>query len=115
MASLKISTLVAAAVVAFGVLGPNTSRADETGLAGMHKWVKVGKKTCFEGHEHYGSSAGMRDKKSATAEAIKSWSGFTAFEYGTTWANFNKAHKKRISCTQGSGGWGCEIEAIPCK
>lgn len=107
-AVLAVSIIVAAA-------GAGPAKSDETGFASMHEWKRVGKLICFVDHAHYGSSAGHRDKKSATAAAIKDWAGFTAFEYGTTWANFNKATGKKIGCTQSSGGWGCEIEARPCR
>jgi len=111
MAVFARAALVAAAFIAF--TAPST--ADDTGLASMHAWKKVGKLTCYAEHTHYGTSAGHRDKKAAMAEAAKSWASFTAFEYGTDWANFNKATAKKFSCNQTSGGWGCEVEARPCR
>jgi hypothetical protein len=91
------------------------ANADDTGFASSHSWRKEGGRTCFAEHTHYGSSAGLANKKIATTEAIKSWAGFTAWEYGTDWANFNKAAGKQIKCSQGASGWGCEIEARPCR
>ncbi len=90
-------------------------RADDTGLASMHDWRVEGGRTCYAEHTHYGSSAGLASKKLAEVEAIKSWQSFTAFEYGTDWANFARAASRKVSCKQGSGGWGCEVEARPCN
>ena len=89
--------------------------ADDTGLASMHEWKKVGRLTCYADHTHFGSSVGHKDKKTATSAAIQDWSGFTAFEYGTDWASFKKATAKKITCTQSASGWGCDVEARPCR
>lgn len=105
------ATAFVAALLAFSV----PSHADDTGMAGMHAWQRVGRLTCFVDHTHYASSSGQKDKKSAMAEAAKSWAEFTAWEYGTVWANFGKATAKRFSCTQSTGGWGCDLEARPCR
>lgn len=43
----------------------------------------VKRKACMADHFHYGSSSGQPNKKAAEREAIASWEGFTAFEYGT--------------------------------
>lgn len=116
MARLSFSVVAIPVIATVCVAATSfAASADETGLASMHEWKRVGKLTCYAEHTHYGSSAGHRDKKSATAAAIKDWAGFTAFEYGTTWANFNKATAKKIGCSQSPSGWGCEIEARPCK
>lgn len=104
--------IVAAAIFA-GV--PSLVVADDTGMASMHAWQKVGKLTCFVEHTHYASSTGARDKKSATSQAVTNWQSFTAFEYGTVWANFNKATAKKISCNQSASGWSCDLEARPCR
>lgn len=89
--------------------------ADDTGMAGMHDWVKVGRKTCLRDHTHTGNSSGQRTKKQALAAAIKSWQEFTAFEYGTDWAYFKYANAKVNSCSQESSGWTCSVEARPCN
>lgn len=106
---------IAAAGVVSLTAGAHAVRADDTGLASMHEWKRVGRLTCYAEHTHYGSSVGHRDKKSATAAAIKDWAEFTAWEYGTVWANFNKATAKKIACAQSPSGWGCDIEARPCR
>lgn len=47
---------------------------------------REGRKLCQSSHFHAGTSAGEASKKSAMAQAIDAWQGFTAFEYGTDWA-----------------------------
>jgi hypothetical protein len=94
----------------------NEARADDTGVAQLlHGMKREGKRLCLDGHFHSGESSGMPSKKAAEIEAIRSWAGFTAFEYGTDWAQWTKAASKSMGCTQGSSGWGCVIEARPCK
>jgi hypothetical protein len=67
-------------------------------------------------HFHHGSSAGHPTKKIAEAEAIRSWAGFTAFEYGSAWGDYAIAASKTLECSQSdSGSWGCEVDARPCK
>jgi hypothetical protein len=111
-------SVVACAILSVGLaFAPVVpASADDTGMAAsLHTLKREGKKVCLDGHFHSGSSAGVKDKKAALAEAIKSWAGFTAFEYGTDWANWSKAANKSANCSQGASGWGCSIEARPCK
>jgi hypothetical protein len=74
-----------------------------------------GGKVCMTDHFHYGSSSGERKKKLARREAIASWRGFTAFEYGNAWASFRLARSKVVRCSRSDSGWGCDIEAVPCR
>lgn len=104
------------AVVSTSALWSGPVRADDNGVAAsIHDVKREGRKLCQVGHFHSGSSAGISTKKGAMAEAIDSWQSFTAFEYGTDWASFRNAASKSVSCSQSSGGWGCDIEARPCK
>lgn len=75
----------------------------------------VKRKACMADHFHYGSSSGQPNKKAAEREAIASWEGFTAFEYGNAWASFKRARSKNVSCSQADGGWGCNVEGVPCR
>ena len=72
-------------------------------------------RVCQTGHFHYGSSAGQRSKKVARAKAIASWAEFTAFEYGNAWARFKRAGSRSVRCSENATGWGCKVEAVPCR
>lgn len=72
-------------------------------------------KLCMTDHFHYGSSSGHRNKKIARTEAIASWAGFTAFEYGNAWASFRLARSKAVRCAREVNGWGCKVEGVPCR
>lgn len=65
-------------------------------------------------HMHYGSGTGPT-KKVAMRNALSSWSGFTAFEYGNAYAYWKHARFKRKNCERASGGWSCNISANPCR
>ena len=77
--------------------------------------VRVGGKTCFAAHEHYGESPPWISQKGAIAYAVRRWETFTAWEYGTVWANYRLAVGKRTSCKQNSGRWICSTVARPCR
>ena len=90
--------------------------ADDTGVGqALHDLRREGKRLCFSGHSHSGSSTGEATKKAAEIAAVQSWAGFTAWEYGTDWAQWTKASGKQVSCTQAGSSWGCYAEARPCK
>lgn len=88
--------------------------ADQTGFAAMHNQARVGKKMCMTDHYHYGSGSGA-SQQAAQRAAIGSWQSFTDFEYGSDWARFSKAVGKRVSCSRGSSGFDCQVEARPCR
>jgi hypothetical protein len=89
--------------------------ADDTGFSSLHGKRRVGGKMCFVDHSHGGSSSGQRTRAAAVSAAVSSWYGYTAGEYGSDWANINKAINRRMACNQSSSGWGCDLDAIPCK
>jgi hypothetical protein len=89
---------------------------EEGGLAGLHAQAREGRHICMTEHSHHGSSAGHPTKKVAEESAVRSWSGFTAFEYGAAWGDYAIAAGKDMQCSQSdSGSWGCEVDARPCK
>lgn len=110
---MTFRTLALAAAITVAAVAP--AIADETGFASMHDQRREGAKTCFTDHFHYGQSYGVASKKSAEVAAIKDWQGFTAFEYGSSWSNFQLAGSRGIKCEQGPSGWGCNVEARPCR
>lgn len=90
-----------------------TAQAEDTGVAGIHAWVKVGGRTCLADHFHSGSGSG-RTRAQAERQAIQSWVDFTAWEYGSSWGRYRLAASKRMSCERGDS-WSCNVEARPCK
>ncbi|HJZ43990.1 MAG TPA: hypothetical protein VJ233_09735 [Hyphomicrobiaceae bacterium] len=108
--------LVCAGVLALAsVVVPGTgARAEDTGLAGMHGWVRVGGRTCMADHYHDGSGTG-RTRASAQAAAIRAWVDFTAWEYGRAWGSYSAAVSKSMSCSGGGSNWSCSTSARPCR
>ena len=113
---MAFKKILAAVVAVAAVMPALPAVADDTGLAtSLHDVRREGKRTCMSDHFHHGSGSTYADKKRATADAIDSWQGFTAAEYGTDWARFANAGSKKISCSPNSSGWSCSVEARPCK
>lgn len=90
--------------------------ADDNGMAGsIHDLRREGRKLCQVDHWHYGSGVGST-KKAAMVDAVGSWQSFTALEYGSDWARFQKANSRNVSCANsGGGGVSCSIEGRPCR
>jgi hypothetical protein len=113
--ALKRAFLIFAAAAAGISVYALAASADDSGMAGIHDWKRVGSKTCFSDHRHVGNSSGFRSQRQALSAAIKDWQEFTAFEYGTDWAYFHRANARLKSCSKDTSGWGCTVEATPCK
>ena len=88
--------------------------ADNTGFDSIHAKIRVKGRMCFDGHSHSGNGSGS-SRKAAEAQAVDSWAGFTAGEYGSDWAHIGKAIGRSMRCSQSSGGWSCDLEATPCR
>ncbi len=106
--------LLAAAISIAAFAAPGLAAQEDVGLAGMHDLRREGNRLCMSDHWHYGASGAMPNRKAAQAQAIDSWSSFTAFEYGSEWANFAIAGGKSIECSDGSSGVTCNASARPC-
>ena len=90
-------------------------RAQETGLASIHSWVAVGRKTCMASHTHDGSGTG-KTKKDAEKAAIQSWESFTIWEYGPPWGRFSESVSKTVNCDKNtSSEFTCQVNSRPCK
>jgi hypothetical protein len=102
-------------VLACGVLIGATAmvQAEETGIAGIHTWVKTGRKTCLADHFHNGSGTGAT-RPQAERAAIQSWVDFTAWEYGGSWGRYSIAASKKMTCSR-EESWSCDVEARPCR
>jgi hypothetical protein len=86
----------------------------ETGIAKIHTLVKVGRKTCMLDHFHDGNGNGPT-RAQAERAAIRSWVEFTSWEYGDSWRSYSIAIGKKMTCSQKSGGWSCDVQARPCR
>lgn len=112
MAKLFCRTMFALGMALTMIQG--TALADDSGFAYAHDLRKERGRTCMSDHYHQGGGTGST-KKAAQADAIKSWQSFTAFEYGSDWARFSKAASKSMSCSAGSSGFECNVQARACK
>jgi hypothetical protein len=111
MTRIEVLGCTLAVGVLIGVGAP--VQAEETGVAGIHSWVKVGRKTCLVDHFHSGSGSG-NTRSVAERQAIQSWADFTAWEYGSTWGRYTLAASKKMTCQRGDS-WSCFVEARPCR
>jgi hypothetical protein len=110
----KLLTLAGVLALA-GPLAPSVPvEAGETGVAGIHSWVKIGGKTCLVDHYHDGSGTGA-SRASAQSAAIRSWAEFTAWEYGSSWGRYGLAVGKSMNCSGGGGSWSCSTSARACR
>jgi hypothetical protein len=108
---MKAYLTTAAAIML--LLPPGAASAQ--GLADMHAQKRVGKKICMVDHFHNGASSGEPSRKAAEAAAIRSWEGFTTWEYGGSWGSFKLAEGKSMNCGPAAGGWSCDTSARPCR
>lgn len=112
---MNFLTRLAATVGCIGILAA-PALADNTGLGEvLHGLSKERGHTCFADHFHYWTGDTKPTKKAAIDAAIDGWRGFTAAEYGTDWAHFAIAGSKKITCSQGSSGFSCSVEARACR
>ena len=103
-AALLISFLPAAVPV----------QAQETGLAAIHEWVRVGRKTCMASHTHDGAGTG-KTKKDAERAAIQSWASFTIWEYGEPWGRWSLSESKSVNCNRTTASeFSCNVSSRPC-
>jgi len=101
-----------AVAVALGAAG---AQSQETGIAEIHQWVKVGRKTCMLDHFHDGSGIGAT-RKQAEKAAITAWTEFTVWEYGTPWGRYTVAENRKMDCSrQSASSWSCAVQARPCR
>ena len=88
--------------------------AQGMGLDGLHDKRREGGRLCMSDHFHDGSGNG-KTRKLAEADAARSWSEFTAWEYGGAWGSFRNAASKSMNCSDGGGAWSCQASARPCR
>lgn len=116
MTDKSLTLLVLGVLSISGGAAPLT--AGETGIAGIHEWHTVGRKTCIKDHWHYGNSSARATKKEAEAEAIKGWEDFTGWDYGTDWMSYKLAENRASKCERAGTTatvWSCQVEGRACK
>lgn len=110
-----LARLSTASVLLLAICGTPALAQQDGALVGLHTLVRSGNMVCMADHFHYGQSSGQPSRKAAEVAAIRDWAGFTAWEYGRHWGNFQMAGSRKVSCSQSGGGWGCNVEARPCR
>jgi len=109
---IRMAIAGAALLATLGSLVP--ANAQETGLAAIHSWVPVGRKTCMETHSHDGNGTG-KTKKVAEQAAIRSWESFTIWEYGPPWGRYAASESKRLACDVAADkSFSCQVTSRPC-
>ena len=88
--------------------------AGETGIAAIHSWVQVGKKTCIKEHWHYGNATAPT-KAEAEKKAVNNWIVYTQLDYGSDWMSFKIGESRHLKCEKLGDGWACEAAARACK
>jgi hypothetical protein len=112
---MKKSLLGACALALVGAFQAGAVvQAQETGMASIHSWVKVGRKTCLVDHFHNGDGTGTT-RLEAERAAITAWTEFTAWEYGDPWGRYSNAVSRKMTCSRDGSSWSCALEARPCR
>ncbi len=110
--TIRLAIAGAALLATLGTHVP--ANAQETGLAAIHSWVPVGRKTCMESHYHDGNGTG-KTKKDAERAAIQSWESFTIWEYGPPWGRYAASESKRTTCDVAMDkSFSCQVTSRPC-
>jgi hypothetical protein len=114
MRRLLVGAAALSLALAAGTAAVQAAAYDETGIAGIHAWVRVGRKTCMADHFHDGLGRGPT-RLYAERAAIRAWAEFTGWEYGGAWGRYALAANRRATCSREEGGWRCAVEARPCR
>ena len=109
-----MTRVLVAAMPLAAVLALISSGAQSTGLDRLHAQARVGGKVCMTEHEHYGEGT-MASRRGAELAAMRAWSRFTAFEYGSQWGSYRAAAGKKLDCSQAGRSWVCKTWARPCR
>ena len=112
---MRANVLIACVISLYIGVGSNAAQASETGFVNMHNLARYGSYLCTVTHEHTGLGKVKRNKRLALRSAIRSWSEFTAWEYGSTWGKWRYARGKSVFCDGNKGQISCSVIARPCK
>jgi len=115
MPRLALLALAGASIFATTMPFAISVQADDTGMAtSLHAVRREGGRLCLVDHWHSGSGDGSTKARAQNA-AIRSWSGFTNFEFGSDWARYGLAASKSVRYSKSDSGWSAYIEARPCR
>ncbi len=84
-------------------------------MVSLHDLRREGHLVCMADHFHNGSSSGEPSRKAAEIAALRSWSSFTAWEYGNHWGNPAMAASKTMRCSGDGRTWSCDFDARACR
>lgn len=101
------ATIIPALIVAISFSVISTAHAGKS--------VRRGAVYCQGDHLHYGTGDAFASKKQAFKDAVSSWAGFTMFEYGNEWGNWNNSINRAVDCKKSGGLWKCSIQSTPCR
>lgn len=111
----KIVAGFATAAVLAALSVSSAAIASETGVAqALHATARIGGRLCLVDHYHDGSGSG-RTQAAAAAAAVRAWSDFTAWEYGSSWGRYGLAVGKSMKCSRSAGGFSCDVSARACR
>ena len=108
------SALCSVAIALLLLLPSKLALAQDTGLASLHGWIRIGGKTCMADHFHDGSGSGAT-RGHAQAAAVRAWQDFTAWEYGGRWGSYGNAISRSVRCSGVRGNVSCSVSARPCR
>jgi hypothetical protein len=108
------SALCSVAIALLLLLPSKLALAQDTGLASLHGWIRIGGKTCMADHFHDGSGRGPTRGLAQTA-AVRAWQDFTAWEYGGRWGSYGNAISRSVRCSGVRGNVSCSVSARPCR
>lgn len=112
----KALLFVGVHVFAFIILALTAFAQEDGSLVGLHDLRVERGRMCMSDHFHVGDAQARPSRQIAEREALASWSGFTAWEYGDHWGNPKLAGSPSMKCEQSSGlGWSCQFNARPCR
>jgi len=109
------SLIALVAVSALSISGIVPTYADETGFINLHQLRRYGNYLCTATHEHTGNGTVQKNRKLAIRSAVRSWSDFTVWEYGSDWGKWKYARDKGVMCNGNRGSITCSVVARPCK
>ena len=112
---MALKSLVAVLIGGCAILVAAPVSADETGLAGIHSFRRESGRTCFADHWHTWSGGVQKTKPAALAAAVQGWEPASRTWNTAPTGHISRAPPRKRSVLEASDGFGCTVEARPCK